>query len=149
MSMRYTVWVLHDVAKHIHSTVSRYVFTARCMPIYSASAYSPVYARAVCRCTVYGLRGPVWRCPSVCPSVRDTPVYTVSQKTSHLRLAITLTYVNGFWYFSAEMLPVEILPPLWIWDDREWPWSVPWLGYNSRDSGSRVTSGRCYGRPME
>jgi len=32
--------------------------------------------------------------------------YTVSQKTSHLWLAITLTYMNGFWYFSAEMLPI-------------------------------------------
>jgi len=33
--------------------------------------------------------------------------YTVSQKTSHLWLAITLSYVNGFWYFLAEMLPIQ------------------------------------------
>jgi len=33
--------------------------------------------------------------------------YTVSQKTSHLWLAITLTNVNGFWYFLAEMLPIK------------------------------------------
>ena len=32
--------------------------------------------------------------------------YTVSQKTSHLWLAITLMHVNGFWYFLAEMLPI-------------------------------------------
>jgi len=35
-------------------------------------------------------------------------MYTVSQKkTSHLWLAITLTHVNGFWYFLAEMLPIK------------------------------------------
>jgi len=28
--------------------------------------------------------------------------YTVSQKTSHLWLAVTLTYVNGFWYFFGS-----------------------------------------------
>jgi len=34
--------------------------------------------------------------------------YTVSQKkTSHLWLAITLTHMNGFWYFLAEMLPMK------------------------------------------
>jgi len=33
--------------------------------------------------------------------------YTVSQKTSHLWLAITLTCMNGFWYFLAEMLPIK------------------------------------------
>jgi len=33
--------------------------------------------------------------------------YTVSQKTSHLWLAITLTHMNGFWYFLAEMLPTK------------------------------------------
>jgi len=33
--------------------------------------------------------------------------YTVSRKTSHLRLAITLTHINGFWYFLAEMLPIK------------------------------------------
>jgi len=33
--------------------------------------------------------------------------YTVSEKTSHLWLAITLTHVNGFWYFLAEMLPMK------------------------------------------
>ena len=34
-------------------------------------------------------------------------IYTVSQKTSHLWLAITLTHVNGFWYFFAQMLPIK------------------------------------------
>ena len=29
------------------------------------------------------------------------------KKTSHLWLAITLTHVNGFWYFLAEMLPIK------------------------------------------
>jgi len=29
------------------------------------------------------------------------------KKTSHLWLPITLTYVNRFWYFFAEMLPVK------------------------------------------
>jgi len=28
--------------------------------------------------------------------------YTVSQKTSHLWLAITLTHMNGFWYFFGR-----------------------------------------------
>jgi len=34
-------------------------------------------------------------------------IYTVSQKTSHLWLAITLTHMNRFWYFLAEMLPIK------------------------------------------
>jgi len=29
------------------------------------------------------------------------------KKTSHLWLAITLTHMNGFWYFLAEMLPIK------------------------------------------
>jgi len=33
--------------------------------------------------------------------------YTVSQKTSRLRLAITLTYVNGFPYFLSEILQMK------------------------------------------
>jgi len=33
--------------------------------------------------------------------------FTVSQKTSRLRLAITSTHVNGFWYFLAHMLPIK------------------------------------------
>jgi len=36
-----------------------------------------------------------------------SPNYTVSQKTSHLWLALTLMHVNGFWYFLAEMLPIK------------------------------------------
>jgi len=34
-------------------------------------------------------------------------VHRVSKKTSHLWLAITLTQMNGFWYFLAEMLPIK------------------------------------------
>jgi len=34
-------------------------------------------------------------------------IYTVSQKTSHLWLAITFTHIYGFWYFLAEMLPIK------------------------------------------
>jgi len=34
-------------------------------------------------------------------------IYTVSQKTSHLWPAITLMYMNRFWYFLAEMLPIK------------------------------------------
>jgi len=34
-------------------------------------------------------------------------LYTMSQKTSHVWLAITLTHMNGFWYFLAEMLPIK------------------------------------------
>jgi len=34
-------------------------------------------------------------------------IYTVSQKTSHLWLAITLTHMNGFWHFLAEMLLIK------------------------------------------
>ena len=34
-------------------------------------------------------------------------IYTVSQKTSHRWLAITLRHMNGFWYFLAEMLPIK------------------------------------------
>jgi len=30
---------------------------------------------------------------------RQYKTYTVSQKTSHLWLAIILTHMNGFWYF--------------------------------------------------
>jgi len=33
-------------------------------------------------------------------------VHRVS-KTSHLWLAITLAYMNGFWYSLAEMLPIK------------------------------------------
>ena len=33
--------------------------------------------------------------------------YIVSQKTSHLWLAVTLTHMNGFLYFLAEMLPIK------------------------------------------
>jgi len=33
--------------------------------------------------------------------------YTVSQKTFHLWIAITLRHGNGFWYFLAEMLLIE------------------------------------------
>jgi len=33
--------------------------------------------------------------------------YTVSQKTSHLWLAITLTHMNWFWHFLAEMLTIK------------------------------------------
>jgi len=47
-----------------------------------------------------------------------SPQYTVSQKTSHRCLAITLTRMNGFWYFFAGMLPIKqaikrrfIMPP--------------------------------------
>jgi len=36
---------------------------------------------------------------------RFTEFYIVPQKTSHLWLAMTLTHMNGFWYFLAEMLP--------------------------------------------
>jgi len=44
---------------------------------------------------------------SLRPSVFDAyktnqPIYTVSQKTSHLCLAITFTHVNGFWYFFGR-----------------------------------------------
>jgi len=35
------------------------------------------------------------------------PNYSVSKKTSHVWLAITLTHVNGFWYFLPEMLPMK------------------------------------------
>jgi len=38
---------------------------------------------------------------------QQTTFYTVSQKTSHLCLAITLTHINGFWHFLAEMLPIK------------------------------------------
>ena len=34
-------------------------------------------------------------------------LHTMSQKTSHLWLAITLMHMNGFWYFLAEMLPIK------------------------------------------
>jgi len=34
-------------------------------------------------------------------------IYNVSQKTSHLWLAITLMHMNGCWYFLAEMLPIK------------------------------------------
>jgi len=34
-------------------------------------------------------------------------IYTVSQKTSHLWFAITLTHENAFLYFLAEMLPIK------------------------------------------
>jgi len=33
--------------------------------------------------------------------------YTVSQKTSHLCIVITLTYVNGFLIFFAQILPIK------------------------------------------
>jgi len=36
-----------------------------------------------------------------------TKVYTVSQKTSHIWLAITLTHMNRFGYFLTEMLPMK------------------------------------------
>jgi len=36
-----------------------------------------------------------------------TPHFIVSQQTSHLWFAITLTYINAFLYFLAEMLPVK------------------------------------------
>jgi len=29
------------------------------------------------------------------------------KRTSHLWLATTLTHMNGFWYFLAEMLPIK------------------------------------------
>jgi len=34
--------------------------------------------------------------------VWNVGMYTVSQKTSHLWLAITLTHMNGFWYFFGR-----------------------------------------------
>jgi len=34
-------------------------------------------------------------------------LHHVSKTTSHRRLAITLTHMNGFWYFLAEMLPIK------------------------------------------
>jgi len=37
----------------------------------------------------------------------DMHIYTVSQKMFHLCFAITLTYVNTFWYVLAEMLPIK------------------------------------------
>jgi len=37
-------------------------------------------------------------------------IYTVSQKTSHLWLAITLMHMNGFRYFLAEILPIKSGP---------------------------------------
>jgi len=37
----------------------------------------------------------------------DTSLYTVSQKTSLLWLDITLTRVNGFWHFLAEVLLIK------------------------------------------
>jgi len=40
-------------------------------------------------------------------TIENGAMYTVSQKTSHLWLAVTLTYVNGFWYFLAQMLPIK------------------------------------------
>jgi len=33
--------------------------------------------------------------------------YTMSQKTSHLWLAITLMHMNGFWHFLVQMLPIK------------------------------------------
>ena len=35
-------------------------------------------------------------------------IYTVSQKTSHLWLAITLTHMNGFWYFFGRNVTDKI-----------------------------------------
>jgi len=34
-------------------------------------------------------------------------IHRVSKKTSHLWLAITLTRMNGFWYFLAEMILIK------------------------------------------
>ena len=34
-------------------------------------------------------------------------MYTVSQKTSHLWLAVISMHMNGFWFFLAEMLPIK------------------------------------------
>jgi len=34
-------------------------------------------------------------------------IYTVSQKTSHIWLAITLTHMHRFWYCLAGMLPIK------------------------------------------
>jgi len=34
-------------------------------------------------------------------------IYTVSQKTSHLWFAITLTHMSTFWYFLAETLSIK------------------------------------------
>jgi len=33
--------------------------------------------------------------------------YIVSQKTSHIWFAKTLTHMNGFWYFLAKMLLIK------------------------------------------
>jgi len=38
---------------------------------------------------------------------QQNPLHTVSQKTSHLWLAITLPHTNRFWYFLAEMLLIK------------------------------------------
>ena len=35
-------------------------------------------------------------------------MYTVPQKTSHLWLAITLTHVNGFWYFGGRNITDKV-----------------------------------------
>jgi len=40
--------------------------------------------------------------PLKIPLGKSRDYYTISQKTSLLQLAITLTHVNGFWYFLAE-----------------------------------------------
>jgi len=40
-------------------------------------------------------------------NMRRYVTYTVSQKTSHCWLAITLTHINGFWYFLAQILPIK------------------------------------------
>jgi len=39
-----------------------------------------------------------------CAQELAVPLYTVSQKTSHLWFAITLTHMSGFRYFLAEIL---------------------------------------------
>ena len=46
------------------------------------------------------------RCDRYCDLPAPHRIYRVS-KTSHLWLAITLTHMNGFWYFLAEMLPIK------------------------------------------
>jgi len=81
----------------------------------TAIFYETVYMQMIYRylqlitdiCILHRIADICYCIADICKRIADICNYTVSQKTSHLWLAITLMHMNGFWYFLAEMLLLE------------------------------------------
>jgi len=87
---------------HIKCSISgKHITPASLDPILAITIYQTT-SSAVSTANSFIHFYPFW------PPMKATYYYTMSQKTSHLWLAITLTHMNGFWYFFGRNVTDEV-----------------------------------------